>query len=259
VVATTRSLARALPLAIVLVTCSSGDDDTAGTTLATDPPSAASPAPDTAPQGSTGPPASTAPPTVAPESTAAPPSTGVPGLDSEDAFCAAWSRFGGSWQVLVQANFAGDPAEATRLEVVAAPLVATSFDDVLAAWPSELEHERELVADGYFGPFQRRSADALQALRESGASDDDIARLAESWSVALAAYDPMAFTIAVSVPPDLEQLVADAAALFAGRRVPIPEDPTMVIAVETPDTDAYLATACPDEGWIVGQDVDDEA
>jgi hypothetical protein len=32
----------------------------------------------------------------------------------------------------------------------------------------------------------------------------------------------------------------------------------MVITVETPLTDAFLATACPDQGWIVGQDVGDD-
>ena len=36
-------------------------------------------------------------------------------------------------------------------------------------------------------------------------------------------------------------------------------DPSMVITAETPLTDAFLATACPDEGWIVGQDVVEDA
>jgi hypothetical protein len=194
---------------------------------------------------------STAPPTVAVAD------TGVPGLDSEDAFCAAWSRFGGSWQLLVQAGAAGDPAQAARLEVIASTVVQDAYDDVFAAWPEQLESEREVVADDYFGAFQRRSADAAAALSAVGASDADVAALAEAWDAGLANYDPST-TFDVSVPPDLDPLVSDAAAAFSEQRVPLQADPSMVITASTPLTDEFLGTACPDQGWIVGQDVVDD-
>ena len=97
--------------------------------------------------------------------TAAVVDTGVPGLDSGDAFCAAWSRFGGSWQLLVQVGAAGDPVQLARLEVIASTVVQGAYGDVFAAWPAELESEREVVADAYFGAFQRRSADAASTGR----------------------------------------------------------------------------------------------
>jgi hypothetical protein len=199
----------------------------------------------------------TAPPSVPsiPPPTAAPESTGVPGLDSDDSFCAAWSRFGGSWQVLVQAGAMVAPAEVARLEVIASTLVDDAYDDVFAVWPAELESERDVVAQDYFGTFQRRSADAARALADAGASPDDVVALSEAWSAALEAYDPLAPAIAVAVPAGLDQVVDSAATAFAQQRVPLPADPSMVVNASTPLTDEFLATACPDQGWIVGQDV----
>jgi len=103
----------------------------------------------------------TAPPTPSPAD------TGVPGLDSEDAFCAAWSRFGGSWQVVLAATAFGDPDEAARLEVIASTVAGDAYGAIFAAWPDELAGEQATVADAYFGAFQRRSADAF-ASRCSG-------------------------------------------------------------------------------------------
>ena len=57
---------------------------------------------------------------------------------------------------------------------------------------------------------------------------------------------------------ELEPVVGQAADAFGAARVPLPSDPSMVITAETPLTDAFLATACPDQGWIVGQDVVDD-
>lgn len=254
----------AATLVVLAAGCSSGSDDGADTTVpvttasapqvasaasASVPASANSGATATVP---TGPPVSTQ---AAPATTIAVAETGVPGLASDDSFCAAWSRFGGSWQVLVQAGASNDAAEVARLEVVASTLVDAAYDDVFAAWPAELEAERDVVADDYFGAFRRRSADAAQALTEAGASDADRERLAEAWTAALEQYDPAAAVIAVAVPADLEPLVGAAAATFAARRVALPADPSMVISAETPSTDAFLATACPDAGWIVGQEV----
>ena len=256
------SLAAAVTALVVLAGACSGDDDSSDATHVTGGVVTSVPLPTLGA-------IDTLPPTggssTAPQLTAAPPpptaavvDTGVPGLDSEDAFCSAWSRFGGSWQLLVQAGAAGDPAQVARLEVIASTVVQQAYEDVFAAWPVQLESEREVVADAYFGAFQRRSADAAAALSASGASDADIAALAQTWNAALAAYDPStAFDVAI--PPDLAPLVERAAAAFGEQRVALQADPSMVITAETPLTDQFLATACPDQGWIVGQEVSDDA
>jgi len=50
------------------------------------------------------------------------PDVGVPGIDSADPFCRAWSEFAGSFQALAFASIADtDPVAAARLEVVASP------------------------------------------------------------------------------------------------------------------------------------------
>jgi hypothetical protein len=183
------------------------------------------------------------------------PETGVPGLDSDDRFCAAWSEFGGSWQVLVQSAFEGDAAAVRRLELIAAPLVTAAYDELFEAWPTGLASERDVVADAYFGAFQRRSLDALSALEAAGATGDELDRLGRAWRDGLATYDPNTGGIAVTLGDDLEALLATAAETFAAARVAFGDDPSMVITAETPLTDQYLATACPDQGWIVGQDV----
>ena len=252
------SLATAMTALVILGGACSGDDDgdTGGSTQAV----ASSALRQTTPVSPTVSPAtgSSAVVPISASATAAPTvavvDTGVPGLDSDDAFCAAWSRFGGSWQLLVQAGAAGDPAQVARLEVIASTVVQGAYDDVFAAWPAQLESEREVVADGYFGAFQRRSADAAAALSAAGASDADVAALAQAWDSALAHYDPST-TFDVGVPADLGPLVTEAADAFSEQRVPLQADPSMVITASTPLTDAYLATACPDQGWIVGQDV----
>jgi hypothetical protein len=260
------SIAAAVTALIVLAGACSGDDDTSDATHVTGAAVTSAPLstlarpstlPDTLPStggSSTAPPLTAAPPPPTP----AVADTGVPGLDSEDAFCSAWSRFGGSWQLLVQAGAAGDPAQVARLEVIASTVVQQAYDDVFAAWPEQLEDERDVVSDAYFGAFQRRSADAAAALSATGASDADVAALAKAWDATLAGYDP-SIAIDVAVPPDLEPLVEQAATAFGEQRVPLQADPSMVITVDTPLTDEFLATACPDQGWIVGQDVNDDA
>lgn len=184
------------------------------------------------------------------------PETGVPGLDSDDSFCAAWSRFGGSWQVIqVAANFAPDPSVVPAIEVVAAPVVDRAYDAMFAAWPAELADEREAVADGFFGPLERRAEVALDALDRAGADDDDLDALASAWVAALAARQPDEPVLAPELTDELRELVDVAAADFADERVAFVDDPSMRIVVQTPTTDAYLATACPDQGALTGTEV----
>jgi hypothetical protein len=187
------------------------------------------------------------------------PETGVPGLDSDDAFCAAWSRFGGSWQVIqVAANFAPDPAIVPTLEVIAAPVVAAAYDALFAAWPDELADERATVADGFFGPLDRRAETALDALDAAGATSGDLAALGAAWEAALADRQPGDPVVAPDLSAALGSLVVVAAADLDSRLAGFVADPSMVITVETPRTDAYLATACPDQGALTGAEVEVE-
>lgn len=184
------------------------------------------------------------------------PETGVPGLDSPDTFCSAWSRFGGSWQVIqVAANFAPDPSIVPAMEVVAAPVVVRAYDAMFAAWPDELDAERDAVADGFFGPLARRAEVARGALVAAGASDADLDVIAAAWEAALAVRRPDEPVVRPELPDELWALVDGAAADFDARLVGFVADPSMLITVETPATDAYLATACPDQGALTGAEV----
>ncbi len=185
------------------------------------------------------------------------PETGIPGIDSDDSFCAAWSRFGGSWQVIqVAANFAPDPSIVPTMEVVAAPVIGAAYDAMFAAWPDELASERDAVADGFFGPLARRAETAVAALVGAGASEGDLAAIGDAWVEALAdrALDDPVLT------PELTDeewaLVDRAATSFDEQLVGFVDDPSLRITVETPLTDEYLATACPDQGALTGGEVE---
>ena len=264
-----------LGIALVLGGCSGGDDPATadggptttllGTPATTQPPTAdptlpAEPVDDTVPDetaiDATDPTDPTDPPLTT-NTLVEVSETGVPGLDSDDSFCAAWSRFGGSWQVIqVAANFAPDPAIVPVMEVVAAPVVAASYDQMLAAWPDDLAGERDAVADAFFGPLDRRAEAALDALVTAGATDDDLEALGSAWVDALAARQSDDPVLVPELDDDLDALVRAAAAEFDAQRVDFVDDPSMRITVETPRTDAYLATACPDQGALTGGEVD---
>ncbi len=259
-----RATLGALTCAVFALAACSGDEPDASPTtpppVTSAPTTAATIATTSAAPPTTAPPTTVAlttepAPTTVPPPTAPPADTGVPGLDSDDAFCAAWSRFGGSWQVVLAASAFGDADEAARLEVLASTVVGDAYDAMFAVWPDELAAERDVVADEFFGAFERRSADALAALSAAGADDDDIEDLAELWVDALASRSPNDPVLEVAVPDDLAAVVDDAAERFAGQRTPFPQDPSMVITAETPATDSFLFAACPDQGSILGGDV----
>ena len=270
------SLATLAVVALSSAACS-GDDDAAATvvtstTVQPDPASAGSaPATEAVPGSAAGsevdttttlavPIGSESPGTLDPTATTAPieiPATGVPGLDSADRFCAAWSRFGGSWQVLlVGSTFLDDPETVARWEVAAASLIESSYDELLINLPGELATEGEDLANGYFGALDRRSQAARMALAVSGATDADLRRLQQVWTEALATRDPSTPEIAFVVPDDLVDLVDAAAAQLMEARVEFHLDPSMVVDVETPLTDAYIESTCPDRGTLTGQEID---
>ncbi len=185
------------------------------------------------------------------------PATGVPGLDSEDVFCAAWSRFGGTWQVLaVGSGFLEDPDRVATWEIAAAAVIASAFDELTGNFPPELAFEADVAADGFFGALRRRSADAARSLAEAGATDDMVQLLSDAWIDALARRDPVDADLAFEVPEGLEAVVDAATTDFRARRVEFHLDPSMAIGVATPLTDAYLDTVCPGQGTLTGQEID---
>ncbi len=120
----------------------------------------------------------------------------------------------------------------------------------------ELASEADTVADGYFGVLYRRALDAGAALLIAGADAEAIDRLSEAWLAALAVRDPADPDLAFVVPDDLRALVAEAARGLRAQRVDFHLDPSMVVSVATPLTDAFLETACPDQGTLTGQEID---
>lgn len=284
-------------LVIVCAACSSGDEPSLGAPVAAvtshvgssndadasdvTTESAASVAPALEEDGTTAPPqsdapaASTAPPTVGNDGVAGDdgaatdqtsiepppidtvPETGVPGLDSDDRFCAAWSRFGGTWQVLiVGSQFLDDPGRVARWEIAAAPVIEDAYDELTATLPPEAAGEAVAVLDQYFGALARRSEVAGAALRTAGASDEQIADLADRWVAALATRSNDSPGVRLELDAELEALVGAAAAGFQQQRVPIHTDPSMFVAVETPAIDGYIASTCPDQGTLSGAEVD---
>jgi hypothetical protein len=184
------------------------------------------------------------------------PETGIPGLDSDDVVCRAWSRFGGSFQVLaVAAAFgAGDPVAVAALEVAASPTVTAAYGDLVANWPDELADEAELVADEYLGAFARRADRALAALEGAGADAPATETIVAAWETALAGRDPAQPEIVITLPADVQAIVDAAAAEFAAQVVPIPSDPSLVTDVEVPLTERYFVDHCPDRGTLGGVD-----
>jgi len=183
---------------------------------------------------------------------------GVPGLDSDDAFCASWSRFAGSFQVVaVTAAFgSGPPEQLASLEVAAAPTVTDAYQQLITNWPDELSSEAELVAEDFLGPFARRLAAAREALDAAGADEATIAVISDGWVAGLAGRDPTTPEFVVDLPDEAWVVIDEAAALFGAQRVPFRDDPSLVTNVETPLTSEYLATSCPDQGTLAGQEVE---
>ena len=211
-------------------------------------------------------PATSAPATSGPAPTAAtapvttiPPSpTGVPGIDVPDEFCAAWSRYSGSLQIIaVAVNFAGlTSAQSAALELEAAPTIVGAADLIDRTWPAALEAEHAPALDAYVGPFARRAAKAVDALRGAGAGDDQLAALRTEWERVLATRDPDRPTVDVTLPADLAARVDAGATAFDAAVTPWGSDPSLAVDLDAiPQTKRYLAEHCPDLASIgVGDD-----
>ena len=186
------------------------------------------------------------------------PELGVPGLDDDDAFCAAWSRFAGSFQVIaVNAAFGGGAPDAVaELEVLAAGTVDGAYAALGESWPAELDDERSAALDDSLGPFAQRVGGIADRLAVLGVDAEQQDAIDAAWLDALARRDPNDPTVAVALDPVLEGLVALAAAEHLAAAGSWFDDDTLVTSVATPATDVYLATNCPDQGTLAGQDAE---
>lgn len=186
------------------------------------------------------------------------PETGVPGLDSEDAFCRAWSEYAGSVQALSLAWAVQPPDEAAALEVAASDAVTGAVAAMSADLPAEIESNRQALTVDVPGPFLRRAERARIALVGAGASEDDIGVLGDAWLEALAASGVDAEDVTLDLASELRAVVDDAAADFRAEVPSIVEDPTL----DTTEFDIgpsldYIFESCPDRGTLAGNDVID--
>jgi hypothetical protein len=179
------------------------------------------------------------------------PETGVPGIDSADGFCRAWSKFAGSFQAVGLVSAVGDPGNAFRLEVFASPAVVDAVFALDANLPAELEDERFALVADFAGPYFAR-ASAAEALLDADVRD----AVAAAWILQLTELgvdDPF---LDVGLPGAADPaLFASAVEAFATGFPSIVEDPSLMTDAQIPLTDAYLAANCPDQGTLGGNDI----
>jgi len=261
---------------VVLACCAAVGCDGAATDSAASPADVVS----TGPDGGSTTPATAAPSTVTPStgtpSTGTPstggttvttddasiatvPDDGVPGIDSDDPFCRAWSEFAGSFQALALASaIATDPTAPARLEVIASGAVVAAAEALAEAFPTAVVAERDVFVDELIGPFARRAQRAARELTAAGVSDADVGALGDEWLGVLAETDVGEPDLVVVVGDRFDAVVDEAAAAFAAGVPPIPADPSLVTDAATPRTLGYIADTCPDQAILAGNDVIDD-
>ena len=181
--------------------------------------------------------------------------TGVPGIDSDDAFCQAWSQFAGSFRAIGLVSAIRDVDAGLRLEVIASGAVLDAISGMGEHLPAELEPEREVLLDDFAGPFGRRAAKAGESLATAGLSADGVGLLTDAWLTTLAEIGLDDPSLDVAIPDAVDAAVFDAAfAEFAAATPAIGDDPSLTTFTEIPLTDAYTLASCPDAGTLSGND-----
>jgi hypothetical protein len=183
----------------------------------------------------------------------------VPGIAAADEFCAAWSRYSGTVQIIaVAVNFAEmSSVQSATLELEAAPTVVDAVARIDADWPAEIASEHSAAVDAYLGPYGRRAAKSVDALRGAGMTDAAIGQVREEWAHVLATRDPDQPDVDVELPAAVLAQVDAGAAAFDAAVTPWGADPSLAVDLDTiPLTKQYLAQHCPDLASIgVGDDV----
>jgi hypothetical protein len=182
------------------------------------------------------------------------PDTGVPGIDSTDAFCRAWSEFAGSYQALTFGWAFRDPAVAATHEVVANDVLISAVDDLAASLPAELEAERSALTSELPAPLLRRADRARTLLVDAGVDAAGIETLGAAWLAAVTANGTESDTLEVEIPVEFVDQVEQASQGLLGELPPITEDPSLIVDVRFPQTEQYLFVNCPDRGTLAGND-----
>jgi hypothetical protein len=183
------------------------------------------------------------------------PETGVPGIDSSDVFCRAWSEFAGSFQALALVSAIGDSDAAYRLEVIAASTVTAAVNTMDVNLPNELEAERVALIADLAGPFLGRAVLAEADLLGAGIEPPV---LRDVWIDALTEAGVDDPELQVVVPDAIDAAALNSAvASFSNAQLAIVGDPALITEATIPLTEAYLADVCPDGGILSGNDVID--
>jgi hypothetical protein len=180
----------------------------------------------------------------------------VPGLDSDDPFCRAWSQFAGSFQTLALASSVGaDPENAVRLEVAASGAVVGAVADLDASMPIALADEHDAFIDGLLGPFTNRARIASEALLAAGLTARQLDELGDLWLTTVAEAGSQDPDLVLVVPSGYQPPFDNAVASFSADVVAIVEDPSLVTDAAAPRTLSFIAGTCPDQGILAGNDI----
>ena len=180
------------------------------------------------------------------------PETGVPGINSSNEFCRAWSEFTGSFQALGLVSAIGDRDTAYQLEVIAASTLTAAVNTMEANLPAELETERVALVKDLAGPLFDRATLAEADLIGVGIEP---LMLRAVWLAALTEAGVDDPALQVVVPASIDGVALDAAvAAFSNTQLRIVEDPALITDARIPLTDAYLGNVCPDGGTLSGND-----
>jgi hypothetical protein len=182
--------------------------------------------------------------------------TGVPGIDSADDFCRSWSEYAGSYQAITFGWAFRDPVDAATLEVSASATLIAGAAGMAASLPVELEAERDALTVDLVSPLLRRAARSADYLASQDVSPAALDELRAAWLDTLTASGTDDLEMAVVVPGAVgADRVEAAAEKLVAELPPIVEDPSLIVDVQIPATEAYLAENCPDQGVLLGNDV----
>ncbi|MEP1124886.1 MAG: hypothetical protein ABJH68_13465 [Ilumatobacter sp.] len=181
--------------------------------------------------------------------------TGVPGIESDDGFCRAWSTYAGSVQAISLAWALQAPVDAARLEVAATSALRAAVAQMADELPDEIESNRQALTVDVPGPFLARADRAGELLAEAGLDGDRIDALGVAWVEAITEQGLETESLTVDVPADSTEALDAAAEAFIAELPSVLEDPTL----DTTEFDIgpsleYITAACPDQGTLAGND-----
>lgn len=186
--------------------------------------------------------------------------TGVPGIESDDEFCRAWSTYAGSVQALSLAWALQTPQAAAVLEVSATAAVTQAVEDMATYLPDEIEANRQALTVDVPGPFLRRADRARRLLADAGLDESQIGALSEQWVTAITDQGIESETLSIDVAPASAEALSTASQVFAEELPSIVEDPSLdTTAFDIGPSLDYISANCPDQGTLAGNDVIDSA